>query len=254
MMFVDNSDKSWEAYGREDPYFGVCIDPKFRVRQLTEAAREDFFNSGEEYVGAVLGRIEQRLGVLSRGKALDFGCGVGRIAIPLARRFEHATGLDISPSMIREAEVNCARYGVSNASFVLSGGDDLPNVKGQFDFVNTVIVLQHIPPSRGYRIIARLLDLVGEGGAIALHVNLCRRSSQLHKAVHIARRHFLPIHYGINLLSKRPWNEPLMQMNTYEFNRIALMMFDRGFEDLYGMRYHTEPHPGVVIMALRPAL
>ena len=45
-------------------------------------------------------------------RTLDFGCGVGRVAIPLARRFEHVVGLDVSPGMLTRAAEAAQRQGV----------------------------------------------------------------------------------------------------------------------------------------------
>lgn len=250
-MFVDSPDKSWEAYGRDDPYFGVAADPRYRAERLSDAAKAEFFASGEAYVSDVMDKLDAHVGRIGRGRALDFGSGVGRIALPLARRFGAVVGVDVSPSMIREAESNALRFGLPNASFLLSGGDDLPNVDGRFDLVNTVIVLQHIQPHRGYRIVGRLLDLVADGGACALHVNLTRRATRVRKAVNWTRARFLPLHHALNLASGRKWNEPLMQMNVYELNRIALMMQERGFDGFYAHRFHDEPHPGVIIMGIK---
>jgi len=39
----------------------------------------------------------------SGGRALDFGCGLGRLTQPLAERFDEAVGVDIAASMIEGA-------------------------------------------------------------------------------------------------------------------------------------------------------
>jgi 2-polyprenyl-3-methyl-5-hydroxy-6-metoxy-1,4-benzoquinol methylase len=46
---------------------------------------------------ALLQRIETTLGPVARGRALDFGCGVGRLALPLVRDagFARVVGVDI---------------------------------------------------------------------------------------------------------------------------------------------------------------
>lgn len=250
-MIVDNPDRSWEQYGKSDPYFGVLADNKFRRANLSTDTKETFFNSGEEYVAELEHIFDRYVGPMPTGRALDFGCGVGRLVIPFARRFSSVTGVDVSPSMIREAEQNCAERGVDNARFILSGGDDLPNVSGSFDLVNTIIVLQHIQPERGYRVIGRLLDIVAGGGAIALHVNLTRRGSLLRKTGNLIRRQFLPAHYLLNVIGGRQWNEPLMRMAVYDLNRIMLMLFERGFHHVSAIPFHEEPHPGVLLTGIK---
>jgi cyclopropane fatty-acyl-phospholipid synthase-like methyltransferase len=250
-MIIDNPDRSWEQYGKNDPYFGVLADNKFRRANLSTDTKAAFFNSGEEYVSQLESTLDHYFGQMPTGRALDFGCGVGRLVMPLARRFESVTGVDVSPSMIQEAERNCREHGIDNASFILSGGDDLPNVSGQFDLINTIIVLQHIPPDRGYKLIRRLLDLVAHGGIIAMHVNLTRHGSALRKTGNLIRRHFLPAHYLLNVLDKRQWNEPLMRMAVYDLNRIMLMLFEQGFHQVAAIPFHEEPHPGVLLMGVK---
>src|ERR1700761_1670726 len=102
----DDSDASWENYGKRDPYYGVLSDDKFRNQNLSEAVLAAFMQSGETHIDDALKFAESNFGPLQRGRALDFGCGVGRLLLPLARRFSHAAGLDISDSMLGETRRN----------------------------------------------------------------------------------------------------------------------------------------------------
>ena len=43
------------------------------------------------------------ISVNQHGRALDFGCGVGRLTQALARRFDTVVGVDVSPQMVRLA-------------------------------------------------------------------------------------------------------------------------------------------------------
>ena len=44
------------------------------------------------------------LGVtVSRGRALDFGCGAGRLTRALAARFESVVGVDVADAMLDKA-------------------------------------------------------------------------------------------------------------------------------------------------------
>ena len=79
-----------------------------------------------------------------RERALDFGCGVGRITRALADHFDEAVGVDISEDMVRRAqELNAD---VPGASFVVNVATDLARFDdAAFDLVFSSIVLQHVP-------------------------------------------------------------------------------------------------------------
>ena len=53
----DDSDRSWEYYGSNDPYFGVLTDQRFRRDRLTDATIAEFFASGETHIEASLDLI-----------------------------------------------------------------------------------------------------------------------------------------------------------------------------------------------------
>lgn len=223
------TDKHWREWGEKDPYFGVLSDPKFR-RESIDSHRDDFFASGEGQIAKVLGRVEMLQAALNRGRALDFGCGVGRLTLPLARRFRETIGLDISPAILAEAQRNAALQGVETVTFAPSD-DALSHATGSFDFVNSVIVLQHIPVSRGYGIIDQLLSRVRPGGAAYIHISLKRFQGGLQRAA-LWVRNQVPLARGpINLAMRRPFGDPPMQMNSYNFADVAAIHTRHGMTD-----------------------
>ena len=208
-----SADRTWEAYGAEDPYFGVLTDPRFHASEMTAQRRAEFFATGTVHVDRVLETIRQHL---DRGfhpsRALDFGCGVGRIALPLARVCAQVTGADISPSMLREAGENARQAGLTNVEWKLSD-NRLSRVSGRFDLVHTYIVLQHLPPAAAESVLRALLDRVEENGVAALHVLYRRRESPARALLYRARRG-LPLVDRMLRLVRGPGAAPrLMQMN-----------------------------------------
>jgi len=79
-----------------------------------------------------------------RKAALDFGCGVGRMARSLASHFESYTGVDISEPMIaraREWNLDCPQ-----CRFILNATGDLRVFESaSFDLIYSRFVLQHLP-------------------------------------------------------------------------------------------------------------
>lgn len=171
-----STDEEWERWGAEDPYFGVLTHEKYRRANLTDTSRNEFLESGRLQADHIFNLIRERvLGAFKPRRVLDFGCGVGRVLIPLARQSEEAIGVDISPSMLAEAARNCNLAGLHNVKLVASD-DRLNQVEGQFDLVHSCIVLQHIEVARGRALFSRLVERVGPGGVGALHVTFGYRA------------------------------------------------------------------------------
>ena len=76
--------------------------------------------------------------------ALEFGCGVGRLVIPLAKIAKRVTGIDVSESMINEAKRNCESRKINNV-FLTKTDDSLSLLANNYDFMLSFIVFQHIP-------------------------------------------------------------------------------------------------------------
>ena len=71
---------------------------------------EEFFYTGKQEIDAVL-KHTSSLGIaINRRRALDFGCGVGRLTQALVAHFNHVAGVDIAASMLKMAR-NYNRFG-----------------------------------------------------------------------------------------------------------------------------------------------
>lgn len=101
--------RNWDEFGQRDAMWSILTIPGTRGNRWKRRA---FFRTGDEEVARVIGYLAG-LGAPSRtGRALDFGCGVGRVTQALARQFDLVDGVDIAPSMIAQARrVPAARLG-----------------------------------------------------------------------------------------------------------------------------------------------
>ena len=164
------TDRHWEDWGARDPYFGVLTHPKFRNAALTLETREEFFHSGRMHAEHVLNVCRHRVDpAFAPMRILDFGCGVGRVLIPFAQMAPEAVGMDVSPSMLAEAQRNCAAEGVANVS-LLPSDDNLSALQGDFDLVHSCIVLQHIEVTRGRELFRQLVQRIRPGGIGAMQL------------------------------------------------------------------------------------
>ena len=88
---------------------------------------------------------------------LDYGCGVGRLVVPFSKIGAHVVGMDVSESMLEEAKINCDSNGLDNV-VLLKADDNLSALDHKFDLINSYIVFQHIPVSRGLTILKNMIS------------------------------------------------------------------------------------------------
>jgi len=223
------TDRDWEQWGVHDPYFGVHSREEYRAGALTNEAKAEFFASGEAHICRIWLDIEAAFGSgFEPRSALDFGCGVGRLVLPLAQRINLVMGVDVSPSMLAEAKRNCSVAGVANVAFAESD-DGLSRVTGVFDLVHSYIVLQHIPWRRGRGILQAMATRVAPGGVLAVQILSGYEASLVVRWLVRLRYAFPPANWLRNLLRRRPLFEPAMQLHVYDLAAVKSDLEQRGF-------------------------
>jgi 2-polyprenyl-3-methyl-5-hydroxy-6-metoxy-1,4-benzoquinol methylase len=102
-------------------------------------------------------------------RVLDVGCGVGRWSSLLAARGGLVTGMDLSPTMIGEAQRRAKAMGVTHRCRFLV--QDLARLDAgeKFDLIVGVTVLQHILEPQALRAaVERMVDHLAPGGRMVL--------------------------------------------------------------------------------------
>ena len=133
---------TWERLARLDPYWAIVNDPG--GPQGGGVPRE-FFESGRALLARQLSLAAAVCPGLRTERALDFGCGVGRVSAALAASYREVVGVDISAEMIALAARHHAA--VPNLHFVRNTRPGLAQFDtGSFDLVYSLITLQHLPP------------------------------------------------------------------------------------------------------------
>ena len=246
------SDKRiWESLGASDPYFAVATIDKFHKGKLDEKAVDDFFESGREYVGNLWEDFARALGVDPKPKrALDFGCGVGRVLIALAERCETVVGVDISESMLAEARKNCASRGLTN--FELVETEKFFQSPQTFDLVHSVIVLQHIDPKIGMTIIENLVGMLEAGGVGMLHVTYFDGAATLRKFKNRIYRRLPFLPKLANKVRGRE-NSYWSPMHTYDLNQVLKVLQDNGCHNV-AVRFSDHGLLGAMIFFEKRAL
>lgn len=229
-----STDKDWEKWGKSDPYFGVLSDNRFKGRKLESILSDEFYSSGR---GNVV-KLEELIKTINSellpkfDSTVDFGCGVGRITVPLTQLSKKVTGLDVSPSMLKVAERNTPSNLKKRINYALSD-DQLTMLPKNYDLVYSNIVLQHIPPKRGYKIIEKLLTNLQQNGFAALHVTYQHQAPRHRHLVIVIRSRVLAVHYFLNILRGRRIATPLMRMHLYHLDKVLGLFYGAGVSEVY---------------------
>jgi SAM-dependent methyltransferase len=224
-----DTDADWRAIGATEPFWGVLTTPQYKRQNLNPEQYTAFYASGLGDIRRITSRLEHLTGKPVRvARALDFGCGTGRLSEAMQAFADHVIGFDISPGMLGEAR----RLGRGTVVYC----DEMP--AGKFGWINSFIVFQHIPPERGMAILETLLDRLEPGGLISLQFVIYRDPPPALVGpgfVALIRRGSWRRAWRLLFPSAPPIGSVLMY--DYDLTRICAACHRRGIEEL--MLVHT---------------
>jgi SAM-dependent methyltransferase len=153
--------RDWEELAAYDARWAILTR---RDRKGGRWTRDEFYATGEAEVARALTRGREFGRPRRFERALDFGCGTGRLTRALASHFTTAVGVDISERMVEMAREENAD--APKCEFVVGNGVDLSAFEDDsFDFVYCNLVLQHLPDtSLAERFMAEFLRVVTRDG------------------------------------------------------------------------------------------
>jgi ubiquinone/menaquinone biosynthesis C-methylase UbiE len=129
---------AWNTNATIDPLYSILADQE---KMGGSWDQEEFFETGRAEIADLARRLSQNGFQLHGSRALDFGCGVGRLTEALAPYFHEVVGVDVSQVMLERARAHSRN---SNVSYVLNVAPDLSRFPDSFfDFVLSRLVLQH---------------------------------------------------------------------------------------------------------------
>jgi SAM-dependent methyltransferase len=128
----------WEAFAKENAEFYIYTVPG--VDFATPLGQALFRQSGWDDVERILRECKPYLSRFDR--AIEIGCGVGRLALPMAERFAEVIGVDIAPTMISKLGDFSRAAGASNVRGFLA--HEAWFDQGPAELVYSLMVFQHI--------------------------------------------------------------------------------------------------------------
>jgi len=125
--------EDWDRRAREDARWHIASD-------VTND--EEFATTGRRDVDVALGPLDDAW--LRDARALEIGCGTGRMTEFLLRRVRALDAIDVSSEMIERARDRLGDR--PNLRLLATSGRDLaPFADDSFELVLSYVVLQHIP-------------------------------------------------------------------------------------------------------------
>lgn len=221
MMVFKKPEREWEKFGSKEPFYGGGINKeRFKKGKIDEKSLKEFFASGEKHMEFILDTIHKVFHTeFLPSRFLDFGCGVGRCAIPMAKSCQEVVGVDVSEGVIKEARKISTSHSLHNIDFYKSDGN-LSHVPGKFDLIHSSFVFQHIPPGRGLKIFQGLIERLSENGFAAVDFLIHRNVSTPLRLLGTMRKWVPGSHHMANLLEGKPFSEPYAEKNVYPLNRV----------------------------------
>ncbi|KQX22740.1 MULTISPECIES: class I SAM-dependent methyltransferase [unclassified Sphingomonas] len=230
----DRIGQAWKLFGETEPHWSVLTSDAFRQENLA-AHIDAFYSSGRNDIDLHL-HFLRRAGLPVRlGKALDFGCGVGRLTLALAAHADQVVGVDISPPHLRLAIERAQQTATANISFEsIAAPDDLDRYR-DFDLVISLIVLQHNPPPVMASLYRKLLRALAPGGVAIVQMPTFMQGQS-----------FTAAHYLAN-------EQPSMEMNALPQKLIFEIIEEMGCRPLEIRENGVAGEPGLshVIAAQR---
>jgi SAM-dependent methyltransferase len=88
---VTRGDQQWERFAQEDPAFYIWTTDR-------SSSEQAFGDSGRADAAALMDAVAPYL--KGNGLVVEYGCGLGRLLLPMCEHFDRALGVDVAPSML----------------------------------------------------------------------------------------------------------------------------------------------------------
>ena len=154
-------------------------------------------------------------------RALDVGCGPGRLLLHLAPRFHELVGLDLSAAMLERARAHARAAGQDHVRLVQGDAHRLPFADASFDLVTSALVVFLLDEPAAA--VAEMARVTVPGGRVAVLVpsQLCSEET----AAAYARRHGLK---GFDAESVVRWGKVASRHHRYDAEGLAALLAGAG--------------------------
>lgn len=160
--------QQWSRLGEEAPYWSV-LSGCSKTPTITAVDQQEFYRSGGDEVLLMRDYFRYAGRDLPSGRCVDWGCGLGRVTIPLASLFQQVVGVDVSKTHLSMAKTYISNLDLQIAQRIvlyhlIEDEDLLAQMFEKVDLVHSILTLQHMPPPLMMETLAVFARLLRKGG------------------------------------------------------------------------------------------
>src|SRR5260221_3274481 len=187
-LLVQGIRAAWTHLGQVSPHHSVLTTQEYLPESINAETIERFYASGGAGV-ATITAILRRYGFsdLESKVCVEYGCGLGRMTLALAKVFKKVHGYDISANHLALAGQRAAETGIHNADFHLGSADPGFEKLEDCDFFCSYIVFQHNPPPIIRELIGAALSSLRPGGIAVFQVPTYQQGYSFRTGEYLAR-------------------------------------------------------------------
>jgi SAM-dependent methyltransferase len=163
----------WNQRAREDANYYVAFGRR-------EQDDDEFYSTAVDVIRDLEGELKrfQTGSPAPQSRALEIGCGPGRLMRPMSRHFSEIHGVDVSDEMIAQAARRLRDIPWAHPHHA-SGSDLARFPSSQFDFVYSYAVFQHIPSAEVvFSYLREIVRVLKPGGFARLQINGLPKSAK----------------------------------------------------------------------------
>jgi SAM-dependent methyltransferase len=210
---LDKLKNAWEDLAGRDALSAILTDDSKTGGKWDVA---EFMATGDAEIATVMSHLAAIRHLPDfTGRALDFGCGVGRLTQALARRFASCVGVDISQQMIQQAD-SLNQY--PHCRYIASSTERLPFDDASFSFLYSNIVLQHVPRPLAKNYLREFVRVLAPSGVLVFGVqdsfagpDLASRLVRVRHVLHLRSRIRVALKRGAGDMQMHCLPEPIVR-------------------------------------------
>jgi SAM-dependent methyltransferase len=247
---VQTPGAAFDEFAAREPYFAVVTAPQYLRANLTPTHEREFFESGEVFVDRMFGVIEAGLvPKFAPVSMLEYGCGLGRLAIPLSHRPGSLTAVDRSPVMLALAKQEADRRGAGHIVFQTPAA--FAATPHKFDLFVCYHVLQRLPRRQGLALLAALVDRISPNGVGVFQWPLNTGASIGVEVTRWARERVPGVNGILNRMRGKPTRDPFIPTHAYALDEVLPIVNAAGCRDTHVVFEHAEGLEYAIVLAAK---